>query len=232
MPNPTSETRSHNSDSKSVDLIWIICSIKKVLKEIVFLKNQPETTWGAKWQAVSSSCITAWAASASTIKQWRLWLLLEQFTITPSLSSAENHLIWVHVWHQNAVIKPMVSIYLWHPAKDSPPGIQPALVSRSQWSRWFLLPCHEFCSCCCVYLWCRSQLIISLINTPPPFSTLPPSSLLLLLCSPQKTKKIFYICSHFYNCFQFLPEKQIEKCVFIIHKWVSEHCFHLLVKKS
>lgn len=95
--------------------------------------------------------------------------------------------------NQNTVMKPMAGPYLWHPVKDSPPGIQPALVSRSQWSRWFLLPCHEVCSCCCVYLWCRSQLIISLINTPPPFPTLPPSSLLLLLCSPQKPKRILYL---------------------------------------
>ena len=33
--------------------------------------------------------------------------------------------------------------YLWHPGPGSPVGTQPALVSRSPWSRWFLLPCHE-----------------------------------------------------------------------------------------
>lgn len=138
-------------------------------------QSYSETAWVKEQQAVNSSCITAWAASFSPTKQhWHFFPV----TITAQLSSAKNNLFWVYVWNQNTVMNPMAGPYLWHPVKDSPLGIQPAPVSRSQWSRWFLLPCHEFCSCCCVYIWYMSQLIISLLNTPPLF---PLSH--LLLCS-------------------------------------------------
>lgn len=133
------------------------------------------------WRAVSSSCIPASSSDRRrhTLDAWPLllphqqkqpWNVLLWEQLTPRLSPENNHLIWVYVW--NTALNPNISPYLWRPVEDSPLGTQPALLSRSLWSRWFSLPCHELCSCCCEHF-CQFQLIIFLMYTPPSLSILP-----------------------------------------------------------
>lgn len=135
-------------------------------EHVFFLKH---TVWSDRLSAAAASLA---AAPWTSITHSLLPVLLSQQL--NNMGATHSHTLLVIFCPQLSNLRyPGISPYLWHPVEDSPLGIQPALVSHSRWSRWFLLPCYEFCSCCCVHFWCQPQLIISLIFTPPPFSILP-----------------------------------------------------------